>query len=152
MKRVADELSESKRAKVEPLGFRRWLLVYLGVALQCDVPILEAIHCGIPARLEEYVEAATGVLLARGWRQTAESWDTQIWQGLHRTKIHVTPKETRNHRELEIRCLGSSRATMRVCYAAGHWFVGNDHSMLRASIPSLCRWLEQRLDQVNRIV
>jgi len=141
MKRVSDELSERKRAKVEPLGFRRWVLVST-LALQCDVPILEAIHCGMPARLD-YVEAATDVLLARGWRQTAIEWHTQIWQA-HSAEIHVTPVETRWCGPLA-----------RVCNAAGRWFVGNNrptHSLPDASITSLRAWLQQRLDKATRIV
>jgi hypothetical protein len=147
-RRAKEACVAAKRSKISTpeLSFRRWVLVYLCVALQCDTPILESIRHAMLLRLGGYVEAVTARLLAWSWRVTRDLDCSQIWR-CGEQQIALTRVDTRHHQELHLTRRQPDQFA-RLCLVGSVWFIGDRHhakALRDASLPAVLQWLEAHL-------
>jgi hypothetical protein len=161
---VADADSSSKRQRTDGLdtassdndprsaGFRRWILVYLCVALQCDTPILEALHQSTRLRLGDYVEAISSLLawrwrmVSRGAERKGDVRSDHVWRRGD-DQVVLTITDTRHQQELYIAFDVCERnvARLRLCCVRTRWFIGHraNAPLPNASLPMVLRWIQE---------
>ena len=141
--------SKSQGVLDDPAPQQR-ILLYLGAVLECDVPILEALHHRMPWCLRERVRLLHDRLRIDGWQlQRHGCWcaSSEHWEWIRAgTRVWVDAVQSAHQHELVVLAVNATPTQrLRLCYSAAHglWFVGDRRggSLCDVSPAAVWEWL-----------